>query len=122
MTVALLTRKEHAAVQGATREPFELDLVLSLIERRSLSALELRLLLQLHTGQASVRQLADQLGRDNTEVLLAAERLTGRGFARRLWVGPDREAIYSIGKPGILAIEPLLTAAGRRRPVGVESA
>lgn len=105
--------QEPAAGSSANPERIELDLVLALIERRALSALELRMLLRLHAGQASIRRLAETLGRDTTEVLLAAERLTDRGFARRLWQGPDRQAVYSIGRPGILTIEPLLTAAGR---------
>ena len=91
----------------------DLDRLLALIDRRELSILELRLLLQLEDGAATVRQLALMLDRDPSDVLAAGRRLAGLGFVRRRAVGPERQGLYDIARPGLLALRPLLTAAGR---------
>jgi hypothetical protein len=91
----------------------DLDRLLALIERRSLSILELRLLLQLEEGAATIPQLAQTLDRDAGDVLAAGRRLAGLGFVRRRSIGPQRQGLYSIARPGLLTLRPLLTAVGR---------
>jgi predicted transcriptional regulator len=91
----------------------DLDRLLALIDRRELSILELRLLLQLEEGAATIPQLAETLDRDPSDVLAAGRRLAGLGFVRRRSIGPGRQGLYGIARPGLMTLRPLLTAAGR---------
>src|SRR4051794_844651 len=91
----------------------DLDRLLELIDRRTLSVLELRLLLQLEAGAATVPQLAQALERESRDALAAVRRLAERGFVQRRSIGPHRERLYCIARPGIVTIRPLLTAVDR---------
>jgi predicted transcriptional regulator len=91
----------------------DLDRLLELIDRRELSILELRLLLQLEEGAATIPQLAESLDRDPSDVLAAGRRLAGFGFVRRSSIGPERRGLYGIARPGLMTLRPLLTAVGR---------
>jgi predicted transcriptional regulator len=91
----------------------DLGRLLALIDRRELSILEMRLLLQLADGAATVPQLAEALDRDPSDVLAAGRRLADLGFVRRRSIGPRRQGLYSIARPGLMTIRPLLTAVGR---------
>jgi predicted transcriptional regulator len=91
----------------------ELDRLLELIDRRGLSILELRLLLQLEEGTATIPELAEILDRDPSDVLAAGRRLADLGLARRRAIGRERQGLYGIARPGLIALRPLLTAAGR---------
>ena len=88
-----------------------LDRVLQLIERRPMSALELRILLRLVDGQATVPALAEALERPTTEVWVAARDLARRGFAVRRSDGPGCESVYATTRTGVTTIRPLMTAA-----------
>jgi DNA-binding MarR family transcriptional regulator len=109
----------NAGVEGQPGR--QLDRLLALVERRALSALELRILLHLLDGELTVLQLAEALDRSPTDVVLATRRLSRGGFARRRSSGPTREPVFSSTPAGALAVRPLLTAAsdpagGFRRP------
>ena len=90
----------------------DLDRLLALIDRRELSILELRLLLQLEEGAATIPQLASALDRDPSDLLAAGRRLSGLGFIHRRSIGPARQGLYSISRPGLMTLRPLLTAVG----------
>ena len=110
-------RFESTRSRAAERRPdarrSDLDRLLALIERRSLSILELRLLLELEEGAATIPQLAETLDRDPRDVLAAGRRLADVGFVRRRSIGPERHGLYSIARPGLMTLRPLLTAVGR---------
>jgi hypothetical protein len=91
----------------------DLDRLLGLIDRRELSILELRLLLQLAEGPATIPQLAETLDRNSSDVLAAGRQLVGVGFVRRRSIGRERQGLYGIARTGLLELRPLLTAVGR---------
>jgi hypothetical protein len=92
----------------------QLDRLLQLVERRPLSILELRLLLRLNDGEATIPQLSDELGHDVSDVVSAASRLTNRGFVRRRSIGRHRRGMFSIARPGLVTVRPLLTAVAHQ--------
>jgi predicted transcriptional regulator len=106
--------RRRRAVPAATQSTrVDLDRLLDLIERRTLSVLELRLLLQLEAGAATVPELAETLERETKDVLAAVRRLAQRGFVQRRSIGSHRQGLYCIARPGIVTIRPLLTAVDR---------
>jgi DNA-binding MarR family transcriptional regulator len=88
------------------------DRALGLLERRRLSATELRILLAVVDREVSVSELADAFGRRPLEIRRAAARLYARGLLRWRHDAMRREAVFAITPAGLATVRPLLTAAG----------
>lgn len=102
-----------ASVAGVPNFGPSLDRVLELIERRQLSATELRLLLHLVDRDASLRELADALGQQRVNVRRAGRSLAMRGLVRWLHVGRRKETRFGITANGLATIRAFLTEAGQ---------
>ena len=90
-----------------------LDRVLQLFERRQHSATEMRVLLRLLGHRdASIAELAEQLGSRPTEVTRAGRRLAMRGLVRTHHAGTPEQTLMEITRSGRAAMRSLLTAAG----------
>jgi len=89
-----------------------LDLVLELLERRELSAAELRILLAVFDREATVSELAESLRRDAGEIRRIGARLYARGFLRRRHESSRMETVVGITRAGLATVRPLLSAAG----------
>ena len=102
-----------------------LDRVLELVERRKLSATELRVLLALLDRGASLADLAEALDERPDEITRASRRLSMRGLIRWHHVGKRTQTRLEITTSGLTTVRALLTAAGatsaatdRRRAAG----
>jgi DNA-binding MarR family transcriptional regulator len=101
------------APRQITRSPYgdaaRLDVVLTLLERRELSATELRFLLAVFQGHATERQLARILARTGDEVRRLGRRLHLAGLVRRSQ--HEEDTTFAITPLGIATLKPLVTAA-----------
>ena len=90
-----------------------LDHVLQLFERGQHSATEMRVLLRLlEHRDASIAELAEQLGSRPTEITRAGRRLAMRGLVRTRHAGTPEQTLMEITRSGRAAMRSLLTAAG----------
>jgi len=89
-----------------------LDRVLELVERRKVSATELRVLLALLEEGACLPDLAEALDQRPDEITRAARSLSMRGLIRWHHVGSRKQTRLEITSSGLTAVRPLLTAAG----------
>jgi DNA-binding MarR family transcriptional regulator len=89
-----------------------LDRVLQLLEDRQHFATEMRVLLRLFERRdASIAELAEQLGVPPTEVSRAGRRLAMRGLVRTHYAGKPEQMLMEITGSGRAAVRSLLTAA-----------
>jgi DNA-binding MarR family transcriptional regulator len=100
-----------------------LDRVLELVERRKLSATELRVLLALLDRGACLPDLAEALDRRPDEITRASRSLSMRGLIRWHHVGRHKQTRLEITSSGLTTVRALLTAADQsirsRRPTAV---
>ena len=89
-----------------------LDRVLELVERRKLSATELRVLLALLDQGAGVPELAEALDGAPDEITRAGRSLSVRGLIRWHHVGRREHTRLDITSSGLTTVRVLLTAAG----------
>jgi DNA-binding MarR family transcriptional regulator len=88
-----------------------LDRVLELVERRKLSATELRVLLALLDRGASLPDLAEALDQSADEITRAGRSLSMRGLIRWHHVGRRKQSRLEITSSGLTTVRALLTAA-----------
>jgi DNA-binding MarR family transcriptional regulator len=91
-----------------------LDRVLELVERRKLSATELRVLLALLDRGASLSDLGEALDQSPDEIARAGRSLSMRGLIRWHHVGRRKQSRLEITSSGLTTVRALLTAAGAR--------
>jgi hypothetical protein len=96
----------------AASEHYVLDRILELLERRGLSVTELRVLLALHEREATIADLAEQLGQRSGATWRASRALSARGLARWHQVGRRKKSAVAITAAGLVTIRPFLTAVG----------
>jgi hypothetical protein len=89
-----------------------LDRVLDLVERRRLSAGELRILLRLVDGEAAIPDLAEALDQPPLDVRRCGRRLAARGLVLWRHVGTRKGTRLAITPAGLTTVRALLTAAG----------
>jgi DNA-binding MarR family transcriptional regulator len=89
-----------------------LDRVLELVERRKLSATELRVLLALLDRGACLSDLAEALDQRPDEITRAGRSLSMRGLIRWHHVGRRKQTRLEITSSGLTTVGALLTAAG----------
>jgi DNA-binding MarR family transcriptional regulator len=89
-----------------------LDRVLQLLERRKLSATELRVLLALLDRGACLADLAETLDQRPDEITRASRSLSMRGLIRWHHVGRRKQTRVEITSSGLTTVRTLLTAAG----------
>jgi DNA-binding MarR family transcriptional regulator len=89
-----------------------LDRVLELVERRKLSATELRVLLALVDRGACLSDLAEALDQRPDEITRAGRMLSMRGLIRWHHVGRRKQTRLEITSSGLTTVRALLTAAG----------
>jgi DNA-binding MarR family transcriptional regulator len=94
-----------------------LDRVLELVERRRLSATELRVLLALLDRGACLADLADALDQRPDEITRATRSLSMRGLIRWYHVGMRNQTRLQITSSGLTTVRALLTAAGSARSI-----
>ena len=87
-----------------------LDRVLELVERRKLSATELRVLLALLDRGACLSDLAEALDARPDQITRAGRSLSMRGLIR--WHHVGRQTRLEITSSGLTTVRALLTAAG----------
>jgi DNA-binding MarR family transcriptional regulator len=88
-----------------------LDRVLELVERRKLSATELRVLLALLDRGASLPDLAEALDQSPDEITRAGRSLSVRRLIRWHHVGRRKQSRLEITSSGLTTVRALLTAA-----------
>ena len=89
-----------------------LDRVLELVERRGLSATELRVLLALLDRGARLSDLAEALDQRPNEITRAGRSLSMRGLTRWHHAGRRKETRLEITSSGLTTVRALLTAVG----------
>ena len=89
-----------------------LDRVLELVERRKLSATELRVLLALLDRGACLSELAEALDQRPAEITRAGRSLSMRGLIRWYHVGRRKQTRLEITSSGLTTVRALLTTAG----------
>ncbi len=94
-----------------------LDRVLELVERRRLSAIELRVLLARLEREACLADLADALDQRPDEITRASRSLSMRGLIRWHHVGTRNQTQLQITSSGLTTVRALLTAAGAPRSI-----
>jgi DNA-binding MarR family transcriptional regulator len=90
--------------------PATLDRVLELVERRKLSATELRVLLALIDRRAGMSDLTEALDQSPDAITRAARRLSARGLIRWHHVGSLKQTRFDITSFGLTTVRALLTA------------
>ena len=85
---------------------------LELVERRGLSATELRVLLALLDRGARLSDLAEALDQRPNEIRRAGRSLSMRGLTRWHHAGRRRETRLEITSSGLTTVRALLTAVG----------
>ena len=90
-----------------------LDRVLELVERRQLSATELRVLLRLLDQEATLPKLADALAQRPVEIRRAGRRLAMRGLVQWRHVGRRAQTRLALTAAGMATMRALLTAASQ---------
>lgn len=88
-----------------------LDGLLELLERRRLSATELRILLAVFGREVPVSELAESFGRPAVEIRRTGARLYARGLLRWRHDAASEEAVFGVTPAGLTTLRPLLTAA-----------
>jgi DNA-binding MarR family transcriptional regulator len=88
-----------------------LDRVLELVERRKLSATELRVLLALLDRGACLADLAEALDQSPAEITCAGRSLSMRGLIRWGHVGRRKQTRLDITSSGLTTVRAFLTAA-----------
>jgi DNA-binding MarR family transcriptional regulator len=88
-----------------------LDRVLELVERRKLSATELRVLLALLDRGACLSDLAETLDQRPDEIARAGRSLSMRGLVRWHHVSKRKRTRLEITSSGLTTVRALLTAA-----------
>lgn len=91
--------------------PQALDRVLDLVERRQLSAGELRILLRLVEGEAAIAELAEALDQRPLDVRRCGRRLAARGLVLWRHAGTRQGTRLAITSAGLTTVRALLTAA-----------
>jgi DNA-binding MarR family transcriptional regulator len=89
-----------------------LDRVLELVDRRRLSAAELRMLLRLVDREATIPELAEALDERPLDVRHCARRLSARGLVSWRHAGPRKHTQLAITPAGMTTVRALLTATG----------
>jgi DNA-binding MarR family transcriptional regulator len=89
-----------------------LDRVLELVERRGLSATELRVLLALLDRGARLSDLAKELEQTPSEITRAGRSLSMRGLTRWHHAGRRKVTRLEITSSGLTTVRALLTAIG----------
>jgi DNA-binding MarR family transcriptional regulator len=92
-------------------EPYLLERVLELLERRRLSASEVRVLLALRAREKTIVDIAEELDQRPGAVRRAARALSARGLARWRHVGRQKRTTVGITPAGLATVRPLQTAA-----------
>lgn len=105
-------RHADAQTRAAPTPKLALDGLLELLERRRLSATELRILLAVLDREVAASELAETFGRRSLDIRRAAARLYARGLLRWRHDTGRREAVFGITRAGLATVRPLLTAAG----------
>jgi hypothetical protein len=100
--------------RGAAAAAPALDQVLELLERRGLSASELRVLLAVRHNEVTVSDLSRTLGRPPVEIRRIGARLYALGFLRWRHDGRTMETVLGATRAGLTAVRPLTAAAGPR--------
>jgi DNA-binding MarR family transcriptional regulator len=108
------------AIDPPTGRLAALDRVLALVERRRLSATELRVLLRLVDLRAGLPELAEALGRPPNDVRCAARSLASRGLVRWIHAGERKQTQLAITARGLAALGAIRSASGDEEPVHVE--
>jgi hypothetical protein len=104
-------RDADAHARAAPTAKLALDGLLELLERRRLSATELRILLAVLDREVPVSELAETFGRRSLDIRSAAARLYARGLLRWRHDARSSEAVFGITRAGLATVRPLLTAA-----------
>jgi DNA-binding MarR family transcriptional regulator len=104
-TIGGVTFSRDDSTSAAVRTA--LDRVLELVERRHLSATELRVLFALIDGEASLFELAEALVRRPIEIRRAGRSLAGRGLVRWRHVGVRKATRLTITPAGLATVEAL---------------
>jgi predicted transcriptional regulator len=105
-------RHADAQTRAAPTAKLALDGLLELLERRRLSATELRILLAVLDREVPVSELAETFGRRSLDIRRAAARLYARGLVRWRHDAWSGEAVFGITRAGLATVRPLLIAAG----------
>jgi DNA-binding MarR family transcriptional regulator len=86
--------------------------MLALFEQGELSATEVRVLLALvERTDASIAEVAEDLGTRPTEITRAGRRLAMRGLVRKHYAGRAEQPLMEITPSGLATVRTLLTAA-----------
>jgi len=105
-------RDADAQTRAAPTAVLALDALLELLERRRLSATELRILLAVLDREVPVSELAETFGWRSLDIRRAAARLYARGLLRWRHDAGSKEAVFGITRAGLATVRPLVTAAG----------
>jgi DNA-binding MarR family transcriptional regulator len=97
---------------AAGRTERTLDGVLDLLERRPLTATELRILLAAMRGEVTVSELGESLGRRPADIRRIGARLYARGLLSWRHREGREETLFQITRAGMTMVRPLVTAAG----------
>ena len=85
--------------------------MLELVERRALSATELRILLRLVDREAGMPELAEALDQRPVDVRRCGRRLAARGLVSGRHTGPRDQTRVAITSAGLATVRALLTVA-----------
>ena len=85
--------------------------MLELVERRALSATELRILLRLVDREAGMPELAEALDQRAVDVRRCGRRLAARGLVSWRHTGPREQTRVAITSAGLTTVRALLTVA-----------
>lgn len=103
-----------SATRGAAAAAPALDQVVEFLERRGLSASELRVLLAVRNNEVTVSELARTLGRPPVEIRRTGARLYALGLLRWRHDARSMETVLGATRAGLTAVRPLTAAAGPR--------
>ena len=104
-------RQPDAPVHTTRAPEHTLDALLELLERRRLSATELRILLAVLGSEMPVHELAESFGRPPVEIRRAGARLYARGLLNWRHEAASKEAVFAITPAGLTTLRPRVTAA-----------
>jgi predicted transcriptional regulator len=105
-------RRVDSPTRGAAADAPALDQVLELLERRGLSASELRVLLAVRNNEVTVSELSRTLGRPPVEIRRTGARLYALGLLRWRHDTRTTETVLGATGAGLTAVRPLTAAAG----------
>ena len=107
----VLAHHPDAQVRTTRTPERALDTLLELLERRRLSATELRILLAVLGSEMPVHELAESFGRPPVEIRRNGARLYARGLLNWRHDGASKGAVFAITPAGLATLRPLVTAA-----------